>query len=129
MKRFVAFICLIAMLSNVAFAAGNVKEIVFDKKIENPDLGLPISEKIIMKNGSLVLEAEDMEYEKCMSVKTDSDASGEKALYVNASGFLWEADMPKAKPKTVISSLEAVSGRSRILSTMPLVSQSPFSSQ
>ena len=30
MKRFVAFICLIAMLSNVAFAAGSVKEIVFD---------------------------------------------------------------------------------------------------
>jgi len=98
MKRFVTVLCLTAMIFSVALAAGNTKPIVFDTKIENPNLGLPINEKIVMKSGTLILEAEDLEYDKCMAVKTDIDASGEKALYAVASGFLWEADMPKAKP-------------------------------
>lgn len=97
MKRIISLICAVIMLFSVATAA-ETQLIAFDKKVENPNLNLPINEKIVMKKGSLVLEAEDMEYEKCMAVKTDADASGEKALYVTASGFLWEADMPAAKP-------------------------------
>ena len=99
MKRLVAILCAVSMLFGVAYAASGTNKIVFGEKIENPNLGLPINEKIIMKDGSLLLEFEDMEYDTgCLALITDPDASGEKAIKTTASGFLWEADEPKVKP-------------------------------
>lgn len=94
MKRIIAALCAVLMLftSGAAYAD---KEISFSTKKDNPLLDLPISEEIIMKNGSVVLEVENGEYQSCMAMVTDTEASGERALKTAGGVFLTDHTLEK----------------------------------
>lgn len=91
MKRFITFLVAASMILS-GFSAYAQRDIIFESKIENSRLSLPINENIIMKNGSVVLEFEDMSYDKCMAQVEDTDASGRKGLKPVGSTWQQTAD-------------------------------------
>lgn len=85
MTKFVSYICLLAMLCS-SFIVYAEDKIIFDTKVSNPNLTIPVNKATVMKNNTLVIEMEDMEYEKVMVPFDDDAASGGVALKINASG-------------------------------------------
>ena len=63
MKRIICLICTIAMILS-CFPAFAAEQIAFSTVVENEALALPANESIVMKNGSVVIEFEDMEDRK-----------------------------------------------------------------
>lgn len=96
-KRLVALICVAFMIFGCISVCASERFIPFDTKMENPLLDLPVSEKIIMKDGTLVIEAEHVEYEKCMLPVSEERASGEMGLKTVAGSYLQDHTLePKA---------------------------------
>ncbi len=86
MKRIIAIICTLCLLIQpfAAFAAD--REIMYGKKVANPNLTFPLKESAIMKNGVMVIEAEDLQFNpKVLNIVDDEEASGGKALKQNTS--------------------------------------------
>ena len=84
MKKIIAMMCA-ALLVFSAAGASAAELLSYGEREKNPALSFPIDEKIVMKNGSLVIEAEDMVFNESMAVVEDSNASGGKALVCNAN--------------------------------------------
>jgi|LSQX01.1.fsa_nt_gb hypothetical protein len=93
MKKLTAFLCIIMALCLPFLSVASERLIPFGTKVENPLLTFPIDEKIIMKNGTLVIEAEDMIYDFTMAVVEDEDASKGYALKTAQSGWLEISDL------------------------------------
>lgn len=83
MRRIICLICAISIIMS-CFPVFAEEKIVFSEIIENETLQLPANESIVLKNGSVVIEFEDMEYESVMSAVDDDAASGGVALKVVA---------------------------------------------
>lgn len=95
MKRVTAVICA-AMIALTALSGSAVTlPINFDVKKENPNLVIPIDERIVAKNGSVVIEAENTEYEKSMAITEDAEASGAEALKITAATQLQDPNGEK----------------------------------
>lgn len=78
MKKIIALICTLALLftsTAVVFA-----EIPYGIKVANPNLKIPIGEQHEMKNGTVVIEAEDFTQSKKVILVEDNKASGGYAL-------------------------------------------------
>lgn len=94
MKRIISIICAVSILFS-GFSVLAATPIAFSTIVENGNLDLPIDENIIMKNGSVVIEFEDMEYDPIMVVTDDDTASGGKALKVGTSTQLQDPTLVK----------------------------------
>lgn len=92
-KNIVSLACVVAMIFS-SFTVFAADEIVFDTKLSNPNLEMPVNDKIVMKNGTLVMETEDMEYDAALAPIEDERASGGVALKI-VGGSVYDVDLLK----------------------------------
>ena len=93
MKKFTICVCVAALLCLSVTAAAFERPIPFGFKVENPLLVFPVDEKIIMQNGTLVLEAKDMVYDSTMALVEDEGTSSGYALKCAATSWLEIANL------------------------------------
>ena len=88
MKKILSIISLIIAFS-VSISA--FADFEYGHKVKNPALDLPVNEASVMKNGTIIYEAEKMTLGSDVSVIEDDTASGGAAVTVTESGMISEA--------------------------------------
>ena len=99
MKRIISLICILSVLF---CASGVFAELDYGQKVANPGLDFPVDESTVMKNGTLIFEAEDMTIGPDMTVMEDDSASGGYMVKATESGMISNAD-ELANPSMVLN--------------------------
>lgn len=91
MKRLIAIICSLCLLIQPIASLADARELAYGKITSNPNLEFPLHEDAIMKNGKLVIEAEDLQYNpKEMDLLSDPETSGGKYIKSNATNSAYK---------------------------------------
>jgi len=87
MKRIISILCCLCLLIQPIASLAADREIAYSTtKATNPILNLPIHEDAIMKNGVMVIEGEELQYDpKNVAIVDDAESSGGKGLKIIAA--------------------------------------------